>query len=589
MPEHSEKAAPERQPDEIERPASPLSVDTAESEAVRDVEKALPDHAFPSADTSGEPAGAETDPGPAAAACRTMSRVSSTRSRAVTIVPRTQRRGLLSHFAITPEVERPFEYKNSTKWLITGTVAFATLAAPLGSAILYPSLHHLTIEFNTSSTVANLSVALYMLAMGIFPLWWSSFSEEFGRRSIYIISFIMFILSTVLCGLSQNMAMLIVFRCLTGGASASVLAVGAGTIADIWESFERGRSMSMYYLGPLLGPIVSPTLGGVLTEKLGWRACMYFLTVYGLVVTVLLVLFLPETLARKKTPPHPQADADADDDGDGDGDGDEAAARRGLQKVSTRQSAKRHSKRFAKQTKRFLVDPLAVLLLLRFPPVLITVCVASVAFGALFVVNISVQQTFAKPPYSFSEISVGLLYLPPALGYFITALFGGRWIDNIMAREARKANRYDARGKLVLLPEDRVRENMWIANTVYPCALLLFGWTLDRGIFWLVPSVGAFLFGLSYMLVFSVATTMLTELVSKRSSAGVAVNNFARSILSCAATVVAAPWIQGVGVGYVMTTAACFCMVAGYAGIWTLRRNAPRWRKEMDVALQSMT
>jgi hypothetical protein len=44
---------------------------------------------------------------------------------------------LFARFSITPEVERPYEYKNSTKWGITATVALASLAAPLGSSIFY--------------------------------------------------------------------------------------------------------------------------------------------------------------------------------------------------------------------------------------------------------------------------------------------------------------------------------------------------------------------------------------------------------------------------------------------------------------------
>lgn len=81
---------------------------------------------------------------------------------------------------------------------------------------------------------------------------------------------------------------------------------------------------------------------------------------------------------------------------------------------------------------------------------------------------------------------------------------------------------------------------------------------------------------------------MLTEFVRKRSSAGVAVNNFVRNILSCVGTIVAAPWVDAIGVGYVMTAVALFCIVAGYIGIWALRRNAPRWRKEMDKALNGL-
>lgn len=94
---------------------------------------------------------------------------------------------------------------------------------------------------------------MYMLSMSLFPLWWSSFSETLGRRTIYLVSFVLFVVFSILSALSNSIAMLIVMRILGGGAAASVQAVGAGTIADIWESKERGRAMGIFYLGPLMG------------------------------------------------------------------------------------------------------------------------------------------------------------------------------------------------------------------------------------------------------------------------------------------------------------------------------------------------
>lgn len=96
----------------------------------------------------------------------------------------------------------------------------------------------------------------------IWPLWWSNFSETLGRRTIYLTSFAMFAICGVLSAVSTNIAMLIVMRMLNGGAAASVQAVGAGTIADLWEPFERGRAMGYFYLGPLLGPLLAPIIGG---------------------------------------------------------------------------------------------------------------------------------------------------------------------------------------------------------------------------------------------------------------------------------------------------------------------------------------
>ncbi|KAF1736509.1 MFS antiporter QDR3 [Beauveria bassiana] len=408
---------------------------------------------------------------------RSHSRASSTRTRPAVVVPRGQRRGLLSRFTIVPEVVNPYDYKRVTKWGITATIAVATAAAPLGSSIFYPALNTISIEFNTTSTITNLAVAMYMVAMSIFPIWWSAFSEQFGRRSIYLASFSLFVLFSIASALSVDISMLIVMRIGVGGASASVQAVGAGTIADIWEPRERGLAMSMFYLGPLLGPLFAPIIGGALSQAFGWKSTMWFLAIYGGVIQ------------------------------------------------------------------------------------------------------------FAKPPYSYPELTVGLLYIPSGLGYIVGSLVGGRWLDYIMAREAVKANRYNDKGKLVYLPEDRLRENAWMAVTVYPCGLLLFGWTINYGVMWLAPAAGAFVFGITSMLVFSAATTMLTEFIRKKSSAGVAVNNFVRNLLSCIGTVVAAPWLNAVGPGWVFTATALFCMVISYICVFLLQRNGPKWRKVMEKAL----
>lgn len=362
--------------------------------------------------------------------------------------------------------------------------------------------------------------------------------------------------------------MLVVMRVLGGGASASVQAVGAGTIADIWEPSQRGLAMGIFYLGPLVGPLCAPIIGGALAQGFGWRATMWFLSIYGGVMLLMLTFCLPETLARPPPPPTTPLSEPANP----------------LQRVSTTQSVKIHTRRTAAVLKRLLVDPLAVLLNLRHPPVLITVYCASIAFFSLLVLNISIQSTFSSPPYSFPPIPLGACYLAPSLGYVLASTFGGRWIDYIMRREAKKAQRFDDKGKLVYLPEDRVRENMWLAAVLYPGAMVWYGWTADKGIHFMVPCVANFFFGLGSMLVFGATTTMLTEFMPRRSSSGVAVNNFVRNIFSCVGSVIAQPLIEAMGNGWLCTMVGLFALVTGNAAIWALRRYGAEWRGRMDQA-----
>ncbi|KAL2873170.1 hypothetical protein SGCOL_011681 [Colletotrichum sp. CLE4] len=519
----------------------------------------------------------ERDPSAGDAPARTRSRASSTRSRALSIVARSKRRGFLARLTTIPEVDNPYNYTNKTKWTITLIIALAAAVSPMGSSIFYPALTEMSKEFGVTPTITNLSVAFYMLAMAIFPLWWSSFSETLGRRTIYLLSFALFVLFSILSAVSVNIEMLIVMRLLAGGASASVQAVGAGTIADIWEPRERGRAMSIFYLGPLTGPLLAPIIGGALAQRFGWQSTMWTLAIYGGLVLVMILFCLPETLAR----PKPAALVVSQPRGASDGGGEKIA----LSRTKTTESVKVHSKKAAAFFKKSFIDPLSVLLYLRFPPVAITVWFAAVTFGALFVVNISVQATLSQAPYGFSELIIGLFYFPAGLGYFLASLLGGRWLDVIMAREARKAGRYDADGKLILLPEDRMRENIWIAATVYPASLIYYGWVVEKGLFWFVPCIGLFTFGASSMLVFGAATTMLTEFMPKRSSGGVAVNNFVRNIFSCIGAIAAQPVINAIGNGWLFTILGIFAWVSGYICVWTLRKKAPEWMKSMDAAL----
>lgn len=117
--------------------------------------------------------GIEKDP----EAVASLSRVSYVPPEPI-IVPRANRRGLFGRFSILAEVEDARNYKNSVKWYITFIIGIAGIAAPLASTIILPALPEIAMDFETKATVTNLAVALYMLAMAVFPLWWSSFSRR---------------------------------------------------------------------------------------------------------------------------------------------------------------------------------------------------------------------------------------------------------------------------------------------------------------------------------------------------------------------------------------------------------------------------
>ena len=69
-------------------------------------------------------------------------------------------------------------------------------------------------------------------------------------------SFAITVVGTILCAVSVNIAMLIVFRGVSAIGASSVQSMGAGTLSDIFDSHERGRAYAWYVLGPIMGPAI---------------------------------------------------------------------------------------------------------------------------------------------------------------------------------------------------------------------------------------------------------------------------------------------------------------------------------------------
>lgn len=214
-------------------------------------------------------------------------------------VPKAKRRGLLPSLSIVPEYENLRLYPSKIKYLIVFVVACCSILGPMGTSIIMPVINDVTSDLHTTASVVNVSVGIYLLSLGFFPLYWSSYSEAFGRRSIYVVSFIMFVCFSIGCAFSNNIAALIVLRVLCGASLASVQSVGAGTIGDLYPPQERGRAMGIYYLGPLGGPLFLPIIGGILGDVWGWRSTQWFLVIFGGCCCLLIIFLFPETLRKE--------------------------------------------------------------------------------------------------------------------------------------------------------------------------------------------------------------------------------------------------------------------------------------------------
>jgi len=138
--------------------------------------------------------------------------------------------------------------------------------------MLAPAVPRVMADLNTTSkSFATFSVSIFVLGFASGPLILAPLSELYGRVIVYNITNVLFMTFTMLCGFSQNQGMFLGFRYLSGFAGVATITIGSGTIADLMPREERGRAVSIWAVGTILGPAIGPIIGGWVTEVAGWR------------------------------------------------------------------------------------------------------------------------------------------------------------------------------------------------------------------------------------------------------------------------------------------------------------------------------
>ena len=144
----------------------------------------------------------------------------------------------------------------------------------------------------TSSTIATLTVSIYVLGLAIGPLVVAPLSELYGRLILYHVCNFLFLVFTIACAVSTNVGMFLAFRFLCGCAGSAPLTLGGGSIADIMPQEKRGTAMAVFAVGPLLGPVIGPIMGGFIAQAIGWRWIFWVLAIFVSTPNLRLLLIL---------------------------------------------------------------------------------------------------------------------------------------------------------------------------------------------------------------------------------------------------------------------------------------------------------
>ena len=141
-------------------------------------------------------------------------------------------------------------------------------------------------------------VTAYALGAAVTTPIWGKLGDLHGRKSMFMVAIVLFLIGSALTGLSQNMDQLIGFRALQGLGAGGLMVGAMATLGDLVPPRERGRFQAM--IGGMM-PVAfvgGPLVGGLLTEHLSWRWCFYINLPLG--IAALLVTGLGMKLPRRR-------------------------------------------------------------------------------------------------------------------------------------------------------------------------------------------------------------------------------------------------------------------------------------------------
>lgn len=165
--------------------------------------------------------------------------------------------------------------------------------------VYVPSLPNLAEYFKVSSLLAQNTISVYILGLGVSQLICGNIIDRYGRRIPLLIGLFLYLIFAILIILARNIH-LVSFLRLMQGISMGFIAVSARSVfVDLYTGDEYYRKASYMTIAYSIGPIVAPAIGGVLEHYWGWQSCFYFLIIYAVIGFILVYLFLPETIKQR--------------------------------------------------------------------------------------------------------------------------------------------------------------------------------------------------------------------------------------------------------------------------------------------------
>ncbi|OIW25314.1 chloramphenicol resistance protein [Coniochaeta ligniaria NRRL 30616] len=445
--------------------------------------------------------------------------------------------------------------------------------SPLTANIYLPCVPVIQSECHTTLELMNLTITAYIVIQGIAPTFFSQLSDRIGRRPVYMLTFGLFVGSSIGLALQDSYAALLVLRMVQSFGSSVSVAIGYAVVADIAAPAERGRIMALTMMMLNLGPVIAPVIGGPVCYHAGWRWIFWILTIVGGFFLLAVVLFLPET-NRKIV-------------------GNGSVVAKGLNKpilpfLVPRTDVYAHRPAgvypsFWHRVRSLTPNPLTSAVLV-FQKDTSCVLFAAATFYMMYYVSQASLPALYRDAYGYSESDIGLCYLALGSGVFCGGQLQGEimdWNYRMTAKEVGWEVNHIGGDDLSRFPIERARARMaWLFQAMQCTWALAYGWAVHYRVHPAVPLIFQFLqglFGYSW-------NALIVEIHRESPGNASAAGNLTRCFLAASGVAIMEPLMAAMGPGPFFTLLSGVCAVVGITLTVTIRTKGMKWRLAREKA-----
>jgi len=200
----------------------------------------------------------------------------------------------------TDEREKPrLEMSSRRRWAVTVGVMTGMFIAALEATVVGTAMPTVIASLGGLNHYSWVFSAYLVTSTVTVPVW-GKLSDLYGRRLLYQIGIIIFLIGTLLSGMSGSMTQLIIFRAVQGLGAGALVPLGLTIIGDIFTLQERAK-MQAYFSGVWgLSSLVGPIVGGIITDRISWRWVFFINLPIGIVAALIIGFALKEPERHEK-------------------------------------------------------------------------------------------------------------------------------------------------------------------------------------------------------------------------------------------------------------------------------------------------